>query len=73
MIKTILFQTFVYFKHIVLSLHAFVFGRFRRVVRGLIDIVVVLPISTSLAPMLAHSGSILSCASMRLGYQVPAD
>ena len=42
-----------------------------RVVRGLIDIVVVLPMSTSWTPMLARAGSILSCASMRLGCQVP--
>ena len=33
------------------------------VVRGIIDIVVVLPMSTSWMPMLAHVGSILSCAS----------
>ena len=40
----------------------------KRVVR---DIVVVLRMSTSWTPMLVHAGSILSCASMRLG--VPAD
>ena len=44
-----------------------------RVVRGLIDIVVVLLISTSWTPMLERAGSIPSCDSMRLGCQVPAD
>ena len=43
------------------------------VVRGLIDIVVVLLISTSWTPMLERAGSIPSCDSMRLGCQVPAD
>ena len=38
-----------------------------RIVRGLIDIVVVLPMST----MLVFAGAILSYASMRLGCQVP--
>ena len=38
------------------------------VVRGLIDIVVVL-MSTSSTHMLARAGSILTCASMRLGCQ----
>ena len=36
------------------------------VVRGLIDIVVVLPMFTSWTPMLARASSILSCTSMRL-------
>ena len=40
---------------------------------GLIDIAVVLPMSTNWMPMLARAGSILSCASMRLGCQVTAD
>ena len=44
-----------------------------RVVSGLIDIVDVLPMSTSWTPMLARAGSIPSCASMRLGGQLPAD
>ena len=34
------------------------------VVRGLIDVVVVLPMSTSWTTMLARAGSILSCASI---------
>ena len=41
------------------------------VVRGLIDIIVVLTMSTSWTPMLARAGSILSCLSMRLTCQVP--
>ena len=45
-----------------------------RDVRDLIDIVVVLQhvISTSWTHMMERAGSILSCASMRLGCQVPA-
>ena len=39
------------------------------VVRGLINIL----ISTSWTPMLERAGSITSCASMRLGCQVPVD
>ena len=44
-----------------------------RVIRGSIDIGVVLLMSTSWTPMLEHAGSILSCASMRLGCQVRVD
>ena len=44
-----------------------------RVVRGSSDIEVVLPMSTSWMPMLWRAGSILSCASMRLGCLVPLD
>ena len=44
-----------------------------RVVRDLIDIVVVLPMYKSWTPILSRAGSILTCASMRLGCQVPAD
>ena len=42
-------------------------------IRGLIDIVVVLPMSTSWTSMLVHAGSILSCTSMHLGCLVPVD
>ena len=43
------------------------------VVRGSIDIVVVLPMSTSWMPMLVFAGSILNCTSICLGCLVSAD